>query len=90
MTKVLVDLAQSHVGVSVVMMARPIVTQEAWKNNHHIRMQGKTMVMTTKRQEQMIISTSCLAFAMFAKLAMLKCKSIYKIDEIHENLVLIM
>ena len=34
MTKVLVDLAQSHVGVSVVMMARPIVTQEAWKNNH--------------------------------------------------------
>ena len=28
------NLAQSHVGVSVVMMARPIVTQEAWKNNH--------------------------------------------------------
>ena len=32
--KFLLHLAQSHVGVSVVMMARPIVTQEAWKNNH--------------------------------------------------------
>ena len=31
--KFLLHLAQSHVGVSVVMMARPIVTQEAWKNN---------------------------------------------------------
>ena len=41
MTKVLVDLAQSHVGVSVVMMARPIVTQEAWKNNHHVENAGE-------------------------------------------------
>ena len=32
--KFLLNLAQSHVGVSVVMMARPIVTQKAWKNNH--------------------------------------------------------
>ena len=32
--KFFLHLAQSHVGVSVVMMARPIVTQEAWKNNH--------------------------------------------------------
>ena len=34
-------LAQSHVGVSVVMMARPIVTQEAWKNNHHVENAGE-------------------------------------------------
>ena len=33
--KFFLHLAQSHVGVSVVMMARPIVTQEAWKNDHH-------------------------------------------------------
>ena len=82
--------AQSHVGVSVVMMARPIVTQEAWKNNHHVENAGEDDGDDHIETGTKIISTSCLAFAMFAKLAMLKCKSIYKIDEIRENLILIM
>ena len=54
-----------------------MVTQEAWKNNHH----------ADNAQED---DGDDPKDPMSAKLAMLKCKSIYKIDEIHENLVLIM
>ena len=61
----------------IMMMDRPMVTQEAWKNNHH----------ADNAQED---DGDDPKDTMSAKLAMLKCKSIYKIDEIHENLVLIM